>query len=280
MMTGSCLCGKVGFQVDGILDDMSHCHCSICRKTHGAPFATYATCSAIQFAWTRGQDSIAQHESSPGFTRTFCRHCSSSLPLSTKRGVHVPVGCLDDDPQCMPHKHIFCESAAPWHVIADALPRYDTWDGDRTSVQMAQPALGTAGDNTLRGSCLCGNVTFEVVEAFNRAHNCHCSRCRKSRAAAHASNGFTSIDGVRFTTGEDQIARFKLKEAQFFAVSFCCNCGSTVPRKDAERGIAVIPLSALDDDPRRTVDRHIFVGSKAAWYTLEDSLPKFDAQAE
>jgi hypothetical protein len=279
MMIGSCLCGAVHFQIDGVLERMTHCHCSMCRKTHGAAFATYATCSAAQFLWTRGEDSIAHRESSPGFTRSFCRHCSSSLPSISKRGVHVPVGCLDGDPQCTVQMHTFCESAAPWHVIADELPRHDTWDDERTSVQMSQTALGLAPNKTLRGSCLCGAVGFEVVEPFDRAHNCHCSRCRKSRAAAHASNAFTSIDGVRFTHGEDHIDVFKLSGAQHFAVAFCRSCGSTMPRKDPVRGIAIIAMSALDDDPQRTVDRHIFIGSKASWYTAVDHLPKFDGPA-
>ena len=144
---------------------------------------------------------------------------------------------------------------------------------------MTQTALGAAPNNTLRGSCLCGNVSFKVTEAFSRAHNCHCSRCRKARAAAHASNAFTSIAAVHFTQGEENIEVYKLPDAKRFSVAFCRTCGSAMPRKDALRAIAVIPMGALDDDPHRTVDRHIFIGSKANWYTPEDDLAKFAGPA-
>jgi hypothetical protein len=279
MITGSCLCGAVRFQIDGSFAHMNHCHCSVCRKSHGAAFVTLATCDAAQFTWTAGEDALVKRESSPGFTRPFCRHCGSSLPISEDDKVHVPAGCLDGDPGIRPEEHVFSESAAPWHVIADKLPHRESWDLEQTVMPRWATAAKEAADPVLRGSCLCGKVAFAVTEPFTRAHNCHCSRCRKARAAAHASNAFTSDKGVQFTQGEDQIELFKLPDAKFFTVAFCRTCGSGVPRKDAERGVAVIPMSALNGDPHCHVDSHIFIGSKASWYTPEDNLPKFDGPA-
>lgn len=285
MLTGSCLCGTVQFQIDGAFGRMTHCHCSMCRKSHGAPFATYATCAASQFAWTAGEHAISRRESSPGYTRTFCRHCGSSLPNTSKRGVHVPVGCIDGDPGLRASAHIFADSAAPWHIIADELPRYATWDSAEDGLGAAAQSSPSANANisaeknkVLHGSCLCGAAAFEVTKDFQYVHNCHCSRCRKARAAAHTSNAFTLLDGVRFTRGEDQVQLYKLPAAEFFSVAFCRQCGSSVPKQDAQRDVTVTPMSALDDDPKRTVERHIFIGSKASWYTLIDELPKFDTR--
>ncbi len=39
---GSCLCGVVRFEVDEFLPQVAHCHCSMCRKFHGAAYATIA----------------------------------------------------------------------------------------------------------------------------------------------------------------------------------------------------------------------------------------------
>ena len=41
MLTGGCLCGDAAFEIDGPVDMMIHCHCSMCRKFHGSAFATY-----------------------------------------------------------------------------------------------------------------------------------------------------------------------------------------------------------------------------------------------
>ena len=42
MNRGSCLCGSVRYEVRGLLEPASHCHCSMCRKAHGAAFGSYA----------------------------------------------------------------------------------------------------------------------------------------------------------------------------------------------------------------------------------------------
>ena len=38
---GLCLCGSIKYAVDKIEPKMGHCHCSMCRKFHGAAFATF-----------------------------------------------------------------------------------------------------------------------------------------------------------------------------------------------------------------------------------------------
>ena len=51
MTDGRCLCGALRYQIDGPFVDMVHCHCSMCRKHHGAPFATWAVAPLSGFRW-------------------------------------------------------------------------------------------------------------------------------------------------------------------------------------------------------------------------------------
>lgn len=97
-----------------------------------------------------------------------------------------------------------------------------------------------------------------------------------ARAAAHATNGFTSAAGLRVVRGEERLLTYRLPGARFFTAAFCDTCGSGLPSVDAERDISLIPLGALDDDPGRGADDHIFVGSKAPWYPISDDLPRLD----
>lgn len=122
---------------------------------------------------------------------------------------------------------------------------------------------------------MCGRVQFHVTEPFKTVHNCHCQRCRKARAAAHASNGFTSIDGIEFITGEDNLASYKVADAEYFTQVFCKTCGSKMPRLDPGRQIAVIPFGALDDDPKARPIDHIYVDYMARWHEITDDLPVF-----
>jgi len=182
---------------------------------------------------------------------------------------------LDDDPGLEPSAHIFTEWKAPWHTITDALPQHDNYPGDPDpAVDRAAPFA--SNDGTLTGSCLCGSIAYEITGKFTVVHNCHCSRCRKARAAAHTTNGFTALDDIRYVRGGDTFKTYRAVGARYFSQVFCPVCGSGLPRLDEERQLAVVPFGSLDDDPQRGADDHIFVGSKSSWYPITDDLPQFE----
>ncbi len=277
MVTGSCLCGKVRWTIDGPLTDMTHCHCSMCRKAHGAPFATYAMAARDAVTWLSGEDSTATWESSPGIERAFCVECGSVVPSPDEHPeVEMPVGGLDGDPGARPQAHIFAASAAPWHVFADSLPRHDTWPAMTPGPVVEQPPRDGAGGGVLHGSCLCDAIAYEAKPSFRAVHNCHCSRCRKARAAAHTTNGFVALEDLAFTRGEERLKIWRLPGARYFAQAFCTGCGSIMPRHDPARGVAVIPFGSLDSDPGCGAEDHIFVGFRAPWYEIDDHLPQFE----
>ncbi|MDX2168023.1 MAG: GFA family protein [Deltaproteobacteria bacterium] len=274
MHRASCLCGGVTWQLDGPLQLMSHCHCSRCRKTHGTAFATYVAGAASGFRLD-GAEHVGRWESSPGFSRNFCRRCGSVVPGAASDGqIFAPAGNFLDDPAVRPLAHIFVASKAPWYEIHDALPRFDAYpDGFDAPVVADRPPLDPPGRP--RGSCLCGGVSFVVDGEPLMARACHCGRCRRARSAAHATNMLTRADGVRFTRGADLLATYKVPEARFFSQTFCRVCGSAMPRIDASRNLAIIPLGAMDDDPGMRPQEHIFVESKAPWFDIpDDGLPR------
>ena len=137
-----------------------------------------------------------------------------------------------------------------------------------------EPPLKPGPEGVVRGSCLCDSIQFRVTKPLKIAHNCYCTRCRRARAAAHASNGFTDFDGVLFIKGEDRLKTYKLPDAQFFTQVFCEICGSKMPRLDPARNLAVIPLGSLDDDPGVRPMDHIYVAYKCEWYDITDDLPR------
>ena len=134
MIEGGCLCGKVRYVVDGDIGQVSHCHCAMCRKIHGAAFGTYGAIRTDQFRWTAGEASVKSYRSSAIVERTFCEHCGSTLRCnySTEPGVYyLTLGTVDGDPGCRPDIHIFTGSKAPWFEITDAVPQFDTWADGR-----------------------------------------------------------------------------------------------------------------------------------------------------
>lgn len=127
MIHGSCLCTRVRYEIAKPLQIVEHCHCSMCRKSHGAAFATDGFVMREDFRWSRGEADLVRFESSPGTYRCFCRVCGSRLamePRELAQGIVVYLGTLDDDPIGRPGAHIFVDDRAVWYAIADALPRF------------------------------------------------------------------------------------------------------------------------------------------------------------
>ena len=127
MIRGSCLCKGVRFEIHGKLRYASHCHCSMCRKAHGAAFGTYGIGRMADFRLLAGEALIARYASSPGVTRSFCRQCGATLQYMSDKSpdnLEIALGVLDDDPGVRPTHHIFVASKAPWFEIADGLPQY------------------------------------------------------------------------------------------------------------------------------------------------------------
>lgn len=130
---GRCLCSGIRYEIDGPLTEVDNCHCSMCRRFHGAAFATYAKVDVQHFRWLSGQELLTVYETTPGIGWAFCRVCGSSLgvPAHGKLG-DIALGTLDSDPGVRPTEHIFVGSKADWFQITDNLPQHDKWPPGRT----------------------------------------------------------------------------------------------------------------------------------------------------
>jgi hypothetical protein len=188
--------------------------------------------------------------------------------------VFVPLGNLDDHPGAQPLAHIFVASKACWYDIAGDLPRFDAYPPGFDASPLPDPVREPPPAGHVRGSCLCGRVAYEVAGTIDRIHHCHCSRCRRARSAAHASNGFVDPARFRFLHGEDLLESFKVPDAERFTQTFCRACGSPMPRAVPNRPYVVIPMGGVDGEPGGRPGAHIFVASKAPWYEIADGLPQ------
>ena len=130
-------------------------------------------------------------------------------------------------------------------------------------------------ETTLRGSCLCGAVTYEATGVATRFMHCHCRRCRKATGTGHASNLFLQPGTLRWLAGESQVRTYKVPEAQRFANFFCDTCGSRLPRQAGDA--VVIAAGSLDDEPPLKPQARIFQDSRAAWSCCGDGLPLYPA---
>ena len=125
---GSCLCGAITYQLTARPKAVSHCHCSQCRKGHGAAFASYASVLRDELQVLQGSDRLRSYASSPAVLRQFCGDCGSSLFWSRQQGDHadwisIALGTLDTPLTFDKQKHVEASSKAAWYVIEDHWPQ-------------------------------------------------------------------------------------------------------------------------------------------------------------
>jgi ribosomal protein S18 acetylase RimI-like enzyme len=122
--SGGCFCGAVRYRIRGAVE-VTHCHCSICRRTSGAPFVTWATVARAAFEFTRG--AAAELRATEAARRTFCSRCGTPLTFELDahpQWIDVTVGSLDAPESAPPVKHTWTASRLAWLHLDDDLPRH------------------------------------------------------------------------------------------------------------------------------------------------------------
>ena len=123
---GACLCGKIQFEVELPTLFCAHCHCSMCRRAHGAGFVTWIGVRKEQLRFVKGQDGLKTYPSSEHGIRQFCSTCGSSLfcELESEPGtVDIVLANLDGPIDREPQVHVYYDSGVSWAQNDDALPK-------------------------------------------------------------------------------------------------------------------------------------------------------------
>lgn len=135
MYQGSCLCGKVKFHIVGQINDIIHCHCSLCRKSSGTAYATNGFVNVSDFNVIAGEDNLTHFELRPGKKRHFCKTCASPIYSSNSQDnsrIRIRLGVLDSDINEQPISHNFVTSKANWDDLDADLPRYEKYEPSRS----------------------------------------------------------------------------------------------------------------------------------------------------
>jgi hypothetical protein len=133
-----------------------------------------------------------------------------------------------------------------------------------------------AGAPTLAGGCFCGAVHYAVADEFIYAANCHCSDCRRTTGSAFKPFAGIERDKLIVTEGGDNLMIFGDANGHD---AHCKVCGSLLYSLVRAGAFVHIAMGTLVDAPTIRPTKHIFVGSKAPWFTITDDLPQFKEHA-
>ncbi len=119
VLTGGCQCGGVRYALHSVPPEPSICHCRMCQKAVGGPFAVICPVPKSAFHVVRG--AIAWFRSSALAPRGFCRDCGTPLAYDNPDSdwIALTSGSLDHPELAPPVNQDGIEGRLPW---ADAVP--------------------------------------------------------------------------------------------------------------------------------------------------------------
>ena len=127
---GSCFCGDVTFEIELPTLFCGHCHCSMCRRPHGAGYVTWTAVPPAQFRVTRGEEQLQTYESSEHGRRQFCSRCGTQLFCWHEKDdgtapdlIDITLASMTEAIDRQPEVHVFYDSRADWTMVNDDLPK-------------------------------------------------------------------------------------------------------------------------------------------------------------
>ena len=126
-------------------------------------------------------------------------------------------------------------------------------------------------DRVLSGRCECRAVRYIVADAFLYSANCHCSNCRASTGSAFKPFAGIEREKLEIVEGAETLLVWGDDDANH---TRCGICGSLLYSVVRDGAYVHVALGSLIDDPTIRPTEHIFVGSKASWFSITDQLPQ------
>jgi len=136
--TGRCLCGAVRFEVTPPTKWCAHCHCSLCRRAHGAAFVTWFGVERPSFELVAGSDDLSWYQSTAEARRGFCSRCGSTLFFESERWadeIHIALAHMDGPIDRSPKTHVFYDAHVDWFEVGDELDPL----GGPTGTELLEP---------------------------------------------------------------------------------------------------------------------------------------------
>lgn len=125
----------------------------------------------------------------------------------------------------------------------------------------------------IKGSCLCGQVSYQIDGPVGEVVHCHCETCRKAHGSAFSS--VAAVQDEHFSiSGDERLNCYESSPGKWRY--FCRNCGTQIYARREGAAHIILRMGSLDDDPQTIEKNHIWVSQKAPWYDLKATLPCAD----
>ncbi len=125
------------------------------------------------------------------------------------------------------------------------------------------------------GACLCGEITYRIVDRPLFTHACHCTNCHKLTGTSCWLSMFVLKRDFELLSGSPGLSHPPM---QFGTANrfFCTDCGCTVYATHSMFEKIIFPVpGTFEDMDWFAPQAHIYVKSKLSWVHLSDGAPQF-----
>ncbi|MBJ7533714.1 GFA family protein [Rhodomicrobium vannielii ATCC 17100] len=127
---------------------------------------------------------------------------------------------------------------------------------------------------SIKGSCLCGSVRYEVEHLDAPIRVCHCRTCRKAHASAFNVSAKVAREHFHWIAGQDKLTCFESSPGKFRR--FCSICGSQVVAEYPDKPYVTLRVATLDDDPGARPSQRMWMSHAVSWAEAEMDLPAYE----
>lgn len=120
---------------------------------------------------------------------------------------------------------------------------------------------------SLKGSCACGAVAYEVDEFFTPVIHCNCDTCRRVLGTPFNSVAGAKREHFRVKVGQDKLKFFESSPGK--SRVFCGECGTHLYGEKAGQDRLIVRVGTLNDDPKIRPAMHIWTSQRKPWLAYE-----------
>ena len=125
----------------------------------------------------------------------------------------------------------------------------------------------------MKGSCLCGNIKYEVSQLDSPIEHCSCKTCRKAHAAAFNTAASVDWNHFQWKKGKELLSSFESSPGKL--LKFCSICGSQLIAKYEGKSYMVLRVATLDDNPGKVPEFQIWQSHEVPWLNYGPHIPAY-----
>ncbi len=130
----------------------------------------------------------------------------------------------------------------------------------------------------IKGSCQCGQVSYELLAPPQMVVACHCKECQKLSTSAFSITAMVDARDLVFS-GEMKHWQRPADSGNISAAKFCPTCGNRIYHYNpAEPDKIKLKPSNLTDTRIIQPVAHVWVSEKQDWFEIPAGVKVFDKQ--